>query len=114
MSDDRLRPLWIDGDVDATERNLRAALEAETTDAGRAEVLSQLARLTWAQGLESAHALLDEASELAGDDPVARARILLERGRVLRRSEGDASALPVLEEAFHAALAAGQHFMAAD
>jgi tetratricopeptide (TPR) repeat protein len=33
---------------------------------------------------------------------------------VLRRSDGDVAALPVLEEAFHAALAAGQHFMAGD
>ena len=114
MSDDRLRPLWIDGDLDTTEANLEAALAAETTDAGRAEVLSQLARLRWARGLENAHALLDEASELAGKDPVARARTLLERGRVLRRSDGDVVAQPVLEEAFHAALATGQHFMAAD
>jgi tetratricopeptide (TPR) repeat protein len=114
VSEDRLRPLWIDGDVKATEQNLQAALAAETTDSGRAEVLSQLARLEWVRGLESAGALLDEASELAGDNPVARARVLLERGRVLRRTAGDAAALPVLEEAYEAALAAGQRFMAAD
>jgi tetratricopeptide (TPR) repeat protein len=114
MSEDRLRPHWIDGDLDATETNLEAALVAEATDAGRAEVLSQLARLQWARGLQNAHALLDEASELAGDDPVARARILLERGRVLRRSDGDVAAQPVLEAAFHAALAVDQHFMAGD
>ena len=114
MSDDRLRPLWVDGDVDATDRNLRGALAAETTNRGRAEVLSQLARLEWVRGLESAGALLDEASELAGDDPVARARVLLERGRVLRRTAGDAAAVPVLEEAYAAALEAEQHFIAAD
>jgi len=114
MTDDRLRPLWVDGDVDATDRNLRAALAAETTNAGRAEVLTQLARLEWVRGLESADARLDEASELAGDNPVARARVLLERGRVLRRTAGDAAAVPVFEEAYEAALEAEQHFIAGD
>jgi tetratricopeptide (TPR) repeat protein len=114
MSDDRLRPLWVDGDIDATERNLRAALARETTNPGRAEVLSQLARLEWVRGLDSASALLDQARELAGDDAVASARVLLERGRVLRRTAGDDAALPVLEEAYEAALLAEQHFMAGD
>jgi tetratricopeptide (TPR) repeat protein len=115
MSEDRLRPLLNIMDLDATEANLNAALAAETTDPGRAEVLTQLARVESSRGrLAGAHALLDEASELAGDDPAAGARLLLERGRVLRRSDGDSAALPVLERAYYAALAAGQHFMAAD
>jgi tetratricopeptide (TPR) repeat protein len=115
VSEDRLRPLLIDGDPDATERNLRAALEGETTRPGRAEVLTQLARVQSNRGdLEAAHALLDEAAVLGGDDSVVRVRVLLERGRVLRRSAGDEQALPLLEEAFCAALAAGQDFMAAD
>jgi tetratricopeptide (TPR) repeat protein len=114
VSTDRLRPLWVDGDVDATDRTLRAALATEITNPGRAEVLSQLARLEWVRGLKSASALLDQASELAGDHPVARARVLLERGRVLRRTAGDAAAVPVLEEAYEAALAADQHFIAVD
>ncbi|HET7855527.1 MAG TPA: tetratricopeptide repeat protein [Gaiellaceae bacterium] len=102
-------------DLEATERNLQAALAAESTDPGRAEVLTQLARVESVRGrLDFAHSLLDEASSLAGDDDVAQARLLLECGRVLRRSDGDATALPVLEQAYHAALAAGQHFMAAD
>lgn len=63
---------------------------------------------------DDAESVLAEAAELAGDEPVACARVLLERGRLLRRTQGDADALPVLEQAYQAALAAGQHFLAAD
>ena len=45
MSEDRLRPLLDPLDMDGTEARLRAALAAETTDPGRAEVLTQLARV---------------------------------------------------------------------
>ncbi len=115
MSEDRLRPLWNDADLDATEESLRAALSEETTDPGRAEVLTQLARVEMKRGqLDAANALLDEADGLAGDDGAACARVLLERGRVVRRSDGDAAALPFLEQAYSAALAGDQHFMAAD
>src|SRR5437867_8426055 len=102
-------------DLDATEANLRAALVAEATDSGRAEVLTQLARVESMSGkLDAAHSLLDEADALAGEDKVVQARLLLERGRVVRRSAGDAQGLALLEQAYDAALAAGQHFMAAD
>jgi tetratricopeptide (TPR) repeat protein len=115
MSEDRLRPLLDVTDLDATEKRLRDALGGETTDAGRAEVVSQLARVElWRGRLEAAHSLLDQAQGLAGNDGAANARILLERGRVLRRSDSDAVALRLLEQAFEAALAAGQHFMAGD
>ena len=115
MSDDRLRPLWDAMDIDASEANLRAALAREVTDPGRAEVLTQLARVESMRGhLESASSLLDEAEVLAGDDEVAKARSLLERGRVARRTDGDAAALALLEQAYDAALAAGHYFMAAD
>jgi tetratricopeptide (TPR) repeat protein len=115
MSEDRLRPLLDVTALDATEERLRDALAAETTDAGRAEVVTQLARVEmWRGRLDTAHSLLDQANGLAGNDGVANARILLERGRVVRRSDGDGVALPLLEQAFEAALAAGQHFMAAD
>ena len=115
MTDDRLRPLWNSVDLDETERNLEAALGRETTDAGRAEVLTQLARVRLRQGRrDDAESLLVEAAALAGDDPAACARVRLERGRLLRRIHGDADALPVLEQAYESALAAGQHFMAAD
>jgi tetratricopeptide (TPR) repeat protein len=115
MSEDRLRPHWIDGDLDATQKNFEAALAAEATDAGRAEVLSQLARVQSLRGRpDLARTFLDDAAHLAGDDPVARARVLLERGRVARRYEDDKRALSLLERAYEAALGAGQHFMAAD
>ena len=58
--------------------------------------------------------MLEEADALAGETGVARARVLLERGRIVRRSHGDAAALPLLERAYEVALAADQHFIAAD
>ena len=42
---DRLRSLWDFDDLDATERRFRAQLAVETNGAGRAEVLTQLARV---------------------------------------------------------------------
>lgn len=112
---DRLRRLWDFTDLDATERRLRSALRAETTDSGRAEVLTQLARI---EGLDSrfdqANRLLAEAEAVAGASDVARVRVLLERGRVLRLSGDLDAALPLFEEAFEAALAAGQDFIAGD
>lgn len=112
---DRLRPLWDFTDLDASEARLRATLQEETTDPGRAEVLTQLARI---DGLHSrfneANALLAEADALAGACAVARARALLERGRVLRLAGDLAAALPLFEEAFETALAAGEDFIACD
>jgi GNAT superfamily N-acetyltransferase len=113
--DDRLRALWDVLDLDATERRLREALAAETTDEGRAEVLTQLARLeSWHDRLESARSLLDEADALAGESGVARTRVLLERARLARRTDGEQAALPLAERAYATALAAGAHFVAAD
>jgi tetratricopeptide (TPR) repeat protein len=112
---DRLRSLWDFTDLDASEARLRAALREEATDTGRAEVLTQLARI---EGLhsrfEAANALLAEADALAGASEVARARGLLERGRVVRLSGDLAAALPLFEEAFETALAAGEEFIASD
>jgi tetratricopeptide (TPR) repeat protein len=90
-------------------------LDEEATDVGRAEVLTQLARV---EGLQDRFAdgdqLLDEASALAGSDPLVRARVDLERGR-LRRSGGDsAAALPLFEVAFETALAIPHEFIAVD
>ena len=47
---DRLRPLWDFSDLDVSEARFRAQLEEETTDAGRAEVLTQLARVEGLRG----------------------------------------------------------------
>ena len=106
MSDDRLRALFDVLDVEATEERLRVALAAEATDPGRAEV-TQLARVaSWSGGWDAAERLLQEADSLAGETVVARARVLLERGRIMRRTGGDAVALPLLEQAYEVALAA--------
>jgi tetratricopeptide (TPR) repeat protein len=112
---DRLRPLWDFDDLEASEERLRVQLATESTDAGRAEVLTQLARV---QGLrddfEDGERLIEEAETLAGSDETARARIDLERGR-LRRSSGNVpAALPLFESAFETALDAGELFVAVD
>ena len=112
--DDRLRPLWDFGDLDASERRLREQLDAEPDDDGRAEVLTQLARV---EGLRSrfaeADALLERAAALAWST-VARARLDLEQGRVIRSGGDPAAAFRRFEHAFDAAVAAGQSFIAAD
>lgn len=112
---DRLRPTWDFDDLDGSEQRFRALLEQEGTAAGRAEILTQLARV---EGLhnrfDEGDALLDEAETLAGSTSVVRARIDLERGR-LRRSEGDPeAALPLFEAAFETALAIPHEFLAVD
>jgi tetratricopeptide (TPR) repeat protein len=112
--DDRLRPLWDFGDLDASERRLREQLAAEPDDDGRAEVLTQLARV---EGLrerfDAADAILDEAEPLASSE-IASARLVLERGRVRRSRDNPAAPLPLFESAYAAALAGGQDFVAAD
>jgi tetratricopeptide (TPR) repeat protein len=111
---DRLRPLWDFDDLDATEARLTAQLEAERGDEGRAEVLTQLARV---QGLRDdfggCEALLQQAEPLAGDG-VARVRIELERGRKLRSSGDGAAAVPLFESAFARARSLGENYLAGD
>jgi tetratricopeptide (TPR) repeat protein len=113
--DDRLRPLWDFNDLDTSEKRLREQLEQETSAAGKAEVLTQLARV---EGLRDrfgeGERLIQDAEALAGDDQTAKARIDLERGR-LRRSGGDPEAArPLFVSAFDIANDARQTFIAAD
>ena len=65
---DRLRPIWDFNDLDASRQRFRALLDDEEAVVGRAEVLTQLARV---EGLEDrfdeGDRLLDEAASLAGD-----------------------------------------------
>jgi tetratricopeptide (TPR) repeat protein len=112
---DRLRPLWDFDDLDASEARLRGQLQEESSDEGRAEVLTQLARVAGLRGeFAAGNELIDEAVTLAHESGVALARIELERGR-LRRSSGDKqAAFPLFESAFSVALAAGQDFVAGD
>jgi tetratricopeptide (TPR) repeat protein len=111
---DRLRLLWNFDDLDATERRFHEQLELETSGDGRAEVLTQLARVAGLRGeFGEGDRLLDEA-EQGARGAAARAYIDLERGR-LRRSGGDPeTALPFFESAFVRAQGAGHDFVAAD
>jgi tetratricopeptide (TPR) repeat protein len=112
---DRLRPLWDFGDLDSSERRFREQLEREPTDAGRAEVLTQLARV---QGLradfDGCARLLDEAEPLAGADGVANVRLELERGRMFRSSGDVEAAYPLFVSAFTRALEADDRYLAGD
>ncbi len=112
---DRLRALWDFDDLDVSEERLRAQLAIEASDEGRAEVLTQLARVEGLRGeFAAGEQLLAEAETLAGASAVAAARVDLERGR-LHRSSGDReAALPLFESAFAGALDAGEWFIAAD
>jgi len=111
---DRLRPLWDFEDLDRTEARLHGQLDLENSDAGRAEVLSQLARV---QGLrddfEACETLLQQAEPLAGEG-VARVRVDLERGRKLRSSGDGAASVPLFESAFERASELGEFFLAGD
>jgi tetratricopeptide (TPR) repeat protein len=112
---DRLRPFWDFDDLDGTEQRFRAQLDAEPDAAGRAEVLTQLARV---EGLRAdfvaCEELLGQAEALAGASGVARVRIDLERGRKLRSSGDSKSALPLFEAAFARASESGEHYFAGD
>jgi|SRR5581483_2248301 len=108
---DRLRELWDFDDLDASEERFRAQLDRETTDSGRAEVLTQLARL---EGLrdrfEECDALLDDAERLGG----AEVRVLLERGRRERSSGRPGAGAVQFEQAFELARSSGEDVLAAD
>jgi tetratricopeptide (TPR) repeat protein len=112
---DRLRPLWDFDDLDASEARLQSQLEREGSDDGRAEVLTQLARVHGLRGdFDGGEQLLRDAEALAGTGAVAQARIELEGGRLLRSSGNVGASLPRFESSFEAALAADEQFIAAD
>jgi tetratricopeptide (TPR) repeat protein len=112
---DRLRELWDFSDLDGSENRLREQLAAEETDEGRAEVLTQLARV---EGLrdrfDEGEGLIVEAESLAGSSAVAKTRIDLERGRLLRSGGDPNAARPLFESAFASAVADERWFIAAD
>jgi tetratricopeptide (TPR) repeat protein len=112
---DRLRQLWDFDDLDTTERRFDDQLAKETSDAGRAEVLTQLARVQGLRGMFfEGDRLIDQAQALSDGSAVIEARLQMERGR-LRNSSGDAgAALAMFEAAFEIAGQAGDQFLAAD
>jgi tetratricopeptide (TPR) repeat protein len=112
---DRLRPLWDFDDLDGTETRLRAQLDEEPADAGRAEVLSQLARVEGLRGdFDACERLLGEAEPLAGASPIANVRLELERGRLFRSSGDLEAAFPLFRSAFQRAVDARDFFLAGD
>jgi tetratricopeptide (TPR) repeat protein len=112
---DRLRPLWDFDDLDASERRLREQLQAETTNEGQAEVLTQLARVRSLQDdFDGCEQLLREAESLAGDNELVRLRVELERGRKLRSGGDGAAAAPLFESAYARATSIGEHYLAGD
>lgn len=112
---DRLRPLWDFDELGATEQRLLAQLEQEESDAGRAEVLTQIARVHGLRDdFEECARELDEAETLAGSSAAARVRIELERGRMHRSSGDSETALPLFESAFARASEAGEYYLAGD
>ena len=98
---DRLRPLWDFDDLDLSERRFTEQLDREVDDAGRAEVLTQLARV---EGLRGAYDrcgdLLDEAARVGAGQAVVDVRVALERGRMLRSSGDPTAAYPLFVTAF--------------
>jgi tetratricopeptide (TPR) repeat protein len=111
---DRLRPLWDFDDLDATAARLHEQLLREDDDPGRAEVLTQLARVkSLSDDFEGCEALLQQAEPLAGDG-VERVRIDLERGRKLRSGGDGTGAVPLFEAAFARALELGEPWFAGD
>lgn len=111
---DRLRELWDFSDLASSEQRFRDQLGLESTPQGRAEVLTQLARIEGLRnGFERGEALIKEA-EGAATSPVVRSRIDLERGRLLRSSGRPQAALPLFESAFAGSLDAGEYFIAVD
>ena len=112
---DRLRPLWDFDDLDGTASRFREQLAEEESDAGRAQVLSQLARVESMRGEFGRCAeLLDKAEPLAGSDPVANIRLELERGRMFRSSGDLEAAFPLFNSAFDRACDAGEFWFAGD
>jgi tetratricopeptide (TPR) repeat protein len=112
---DRLRVLWDFDDLEASEHRFRAQLEQEASQAGRAEVLTQLARVEGLRGdFERCAQLLDEAEPLAGRDPAANIRLELERGRMFRSSGDPEAAFPLFKDAFARAIEADERYLAGD
>jgi tetratricopeptide (TPR) repeat protein len=112
---DELRALWDFDDLDTTEARFRARLDDEGSAAGRAELLTQLARVEGLRGnFEQGARLIEQARELAGTSKVANARIELERGRLVRSSGDAAAAISLFEAAFTTAREADELFIAVD
>jgi tetratricopeptide (TPR) repeat protein len=111
---DRLRALWDFDDLAATEQRLRSQLLEERSDSGRAEVLTQLARVQSLQDdFDGCERFLQKAEALTDAGGVG-VRIDLERGRKLRSSGDGAAAAPLFERAYANAREVGELYLAGD
>jgi tetratricopeptide (TPR) repeat protein len=113
IEQERLDALWDFADPQASEQRLR---EADTNQfalrSDRNELATQIAR---ALGLQGRHGeALDMLERIDDDDPVVRARVLLERGRILHACGKPSQALPLFEEAARRATDLGHHYLAVD
>ena len=110
--------MWDYNDPAATEQKFREILPQAERSADRsyhAQLLTQIARTQSLQRqFDAAHATLDQAQSLLGDDPTATVRYLLERGRTFNSSKKQAEALPLFMEAWEKAQAAGLDGYAVD
>jgi tetratricopeptide (TPR) repeat protein len=105
------RDVWDFNDLDLSERRFRASLEDEETEAGRAALFTQLARIEGLRGdFVGGERLLAEAEALGG----AEGWVLIERGRLLRSSGDGPGALPLFAAAFEHARAVDDGFLAGD
>jgi tetratricopeptide (TPR) repeat protein len=97
--------LWNYSDPAATEKKFRELLPAAERSGDASYLLQLLTQIARTQGLQDrfaeAHATLDRVEkDLANrNDPLARVRYLLERGRVLNSSGRPAEALPLFIQA---------------
>jgi tetratricopeptide (TPR) repeat protein len=112
--------LWDYEKPAETERTFRALLPAAGASGDRSYELQLLTQVARCQGLQEkyaeAHATLDAVElRLADDGPtLARVRCLLERGRVFNSSGQPKRAVPLFEQAWQVAEAAGEERYAAD
>jgi len=111
--------LWDYRDPAATEARFRALLpevEAAGDRSEHAELLTQVARTLGLRGMfDASHATLDAAERLVGEARgVARARLLLERGRAFNSAGRPEAALPCFREAYALASEIGARFHAID
>ncbi len=108
---------WDFGDPAATAENFRGAADEEPDAATSAVLRSQQARATGLAGdFETAARILDEIESSGLDDAAlhARARIAIERGRVLNSTGDPRGAAPYFAEAHRLATQAGLGGLAMD
>lgn len=112
---DRMRPLLDFDALDVSENRFRTQLALESSDEGRAEVLTQLARVEGLRGdFEAGERLVQEAEAFAGSSERAAVRIDLERGRILRSGGNLEAALPLFVAACERGETADELYLAGD